>query len=195
MKTAKFLMAAGGAGKVGERLRHTPWKSELWAERRWPGGGLDAGPGHRDQNIFRWLQIKIYHTVNRLRSFLSFSHSVNWSFSHLVTLSFSHSVIQSLGHLVTWSLGHSISWSLGNLVTRSLITQSLGHKSLFLYFQHCDWQTDGRTKNIRIYRSASQTTIQSNKHNKCYQPSATVHCTAHKCFLVLFAVAVLHDQW
>ena len=87
----------------------------------------------------------------------SLGHSVAQLLSHLVTWSLGRSVTQSLGHSVTWSLGHSITWSLGNLVTRSLVTQSLGHKSLFLYFQHCDWLTNGRTNNIRIYRSASQT--------------------------------------
>ena len=47
------------------------------------------------------LQIQIYHTVNRLRSFL-----VTWVLGHLVTWSLCHSVTRSLGHLVTWSLGH-----------------------------------------------------------------------------------------
>ena len=58
---------------------------------------------------------KIYHTVNRLRSFLSFCHPV---IGHLIIQSFVHLVIQSLGHLVTWSLGHSVTQSLGDLVTR-----------------------------------------------------------------------------
>ena len=39
---------------------------------------------------------EIYHTVNRLRCFLSLGHSVT----------------RSLGHLVTWSLGHLVTWSL-----------------------------------------------------------------------------------
>ena len=43
--------------------------------------------------IYYLLSIKIYHTVNRLRSPLS---------------------------LVTWSLGHSVTWSFGHSVTRSL---------------------------------------------------------------------------
>ena len=53
MKTARFLMAAGTgvAGKVGETLRHTPWKSELRAETRGGDQGaawtLDPGIGIR----------------------------------------------------------------------------------------------------------------------------------------------------
>ena len=33
------------------------------------------------------IYIEIYHTVNRLRSFLSLGHSVIWSLNHLVTQS------------------------------------------------------------------------------------------------------------
>ena len=109
-----------------------------------------AGPGPSGSHN-SWLaetfdlKNKIYHTVNRLRSFLSschpviqslgysvtrsFSHSVTWSFSHLVTWSFSHLVTWSLGHSVTRSLSH---WSLHHSVTRSLghlVTQSIGHYS------------------------------------------------------------------
>ena len=80
---------------------------------------------------------KIYHTVNRLRSFLSSCHPVIWSFDHSVT--------RSLGHLVTQSLGHSVTRSLCHLVT-----QSYSH-----YFQHDHERTD----NIRTSRSASQTNI------------------------------------
>ena len=36
------------------------------------------------------IHIKIYHPVNRLRSFLLLGHSVTRSFSHSVTRSFSH---------------------------------------------------------------------------------------------------------
>ena len=36
---------------------------------------------------------KIYHTVNRLRSFLSSCHPDIWSFGHLIIQSFGHSVI------------------------------------------------------------------------------------------------------
>ena len=103
-------------------------------------------------------QFEIYHTVNRLRSFLSPNHSVSWSLGHLVTQSLSHSVTQSLSHSVTRSLGHSVTRSLGHSVTRSLghsvtqslshsVTRSLGHsvsrslghsvtRSLSHYFQH-----------------------------------------------------------
>ena len=41
---------------------------------------------------------KIYHTVNRLRSFLSLGHLVTWSLGHLVTRSLGHSVTRSLCH-------------------------------------------------------------------------------------------------
>ena len=51
---------------------------------------------------------KIYHTVNRLRSFLSPSHSVTRSLVNSFTLSLCHSVTQSLGHSVTLSLCHSV---------------------------------------------------------------------------------------
>ena len=54
------------------------------------------------------LHKKIYHTVNRLRSFLSLGHSVTWSLGHSVT--------RSLGHSVTWSLGHPVTWSPSHLV-------------------------------------------------------------------------------
>ena len=78
----------------------------------------------------------IYHTVNRLRSFLSSCHPVLWSFGHyLIIWSFGHLVTRSLGHLVTWSLGHLVTWS------------------LFLYFQHCDWLTLGLTGMLRSYMS------------------------------------------
>ena len=93
------------------------------------------------KGIGYWVFSEIYHTVNRLRSFLSLDH---WSLGHSVTLSlchFGHSVTRSLGHLVTESLGHSVtqsvshlvSWSLGHLVTQSLghsVTQSLSHSVL-----------------------------------------------------------------
>ena len=36
---------------------------------------------------------KIYHTVNRLRSFLSSGHLIIWSFCHVVILSSGHPVI------------------------------------------------------------------------------------------------------
>ena len=49
---------------------------------------------------------EIYHTVNRLRSFLSLCHLVTRSLSHLVTRSLGHAVTRSLGHSVTQSLGH-----------------------------------------------------------------------------------------
>ena len=46
---------------------------------------------------------KIYHTVNRLRSFLSFSHSVILSSCHPVILSSCHPVILSTCHTVILS--------------------------------------------------------------------------------------------
>ena len=46
------------------------------------------------------LRMKIYHTVNRLRSLLSSGHLVIWSSCHLV--------IWSSGHLVIWSFGHLV---------------------------------------------------------------------------------------
>ena len=49
---------------------------------------------------------QIYDTVNRLRSFLSFGHSVIQSSWHPVILSSCHHIIISLGHHVIWSLGH-----------------------------------------------------------------------------------------
>ena len=81
------------------------------------------------------VEYKIYHTVNRLRSFLSPSY--------LVTRSLGHLVIRSLGHSVTWSLGHSVTWS-------------LSHSVIWLLFS--TWPlTDGLTDNIRTSRSALQT--------------------------------------
>ena len=88
--------------------------------------------------LVHYLLLQIYHTVNRLRSFLShgrlvtqsLGRSVTWSHGHTVTRSHGHTVTRSLGHMVTWSLGHSVTRSLGHLVTWSLghlVTWSLGH--------------------------------------------------------------------
>ena len=52
--------------------------------------------------------IEIYHTVNRLRSFLSSSHSVIWWFDHLEIWWFGHLVIQSFSYLVIQSFGHPV---------------------------------------------------------------------------------------
>merc|ERR1711978_808018 len=91
----------------------------------------------------------MYHTVNRLRSFL-----VTWSLGHLVTWSLGLSVTRSLGHSVTWSLGHLVTWSLSHLVTRSLeslnhlITWSSCHPVLSLchpFIFNFNMLTDGRT--------------------------------------------------
>ena len=76
---------------------------------------------HTHRTILNLL--KIYHTVNRLRSFQSLSNSllVTWSVNLLVTL-----VTRSLDHLVTWSSGHLVTLSLchlGHLAT--LVTWSL----------------------------------------------------------------------
>ena len=68
---------------------------------------------------------KIYHTVNRLRSFLSSYNPVIHSVSLLVITLL---VTRSLSHSVTQSLGHSVTWSLSHLVT--------------LYFQCCDKRTN-----------------------------------------------------
>ena len=87
-----------------------------------------AGPWHQ-----------IYHTVNRLRSFLSLGHSVTRSLGHSVTRSLGHSVTRSLSHLVTWSLGHLITWSLDHSVT-----WSLGH-SVTIFNITTNWLTDWRT--------------------------------------------------
>ena len=48
---------------------------------------------------------KIYHTVNRLRSF---------------------PVTRSLGHSVTWSLGHLVTWSLFSTLSRTKGRTTLG---------------------------------------------------------------------
>ena len=77
--------------------------------------------------IFHWRAIyygQIYHTVNRLRSFLSLGHLVTWS----------------LGHLVTWSLGHSVTRSLGHSVhvySRYMCTVAL----YCLYYTTHYWNT------------------------------------------------------
>ena len=56
----------------------------------------------RDQPGNEGLQwFKIYHTVNRLRSFLSLGHWVTRSLGHLVTRSLGHSVTRSLSHSIT----------------------------------------------------------------------------------------------
>ena len=49
----------------------------------------------RQNTLSKIFQLKIYHTVNRRRSFLTSSYSVIPSFSHLVIQSFSHPIIQS----------------------------------------------------------------------------------------------------
>ena len=67
-------------------------------------GFLDIIYDNNNKTDRRISLMKIYHTDNRLRSFLSPSHSVTRSLGHLVT--------RSLGHSVTWSLGHSVTWSL-----------------------------------------------------------------------------------
>ena len=101
---------------------------------------------------------KIYHTVNRLRSFLSLGHSVTWSLGHSVTRSLDHSVTRSLSHSVTRSLGHLVTWSLGHLVS---------------FFQHyyglINWLTDWRTTSgSTVYRSASQTIINDTLFTVCH---------------------------
>ena len=66
-----------------------------------------------------YLYCKIYHTVNRLRSFLSSCHPVIMLSSHLVIqssgnpviLSSGHPVILSCCHLDVWSCCHQVIWS------------------------------------------------------------------------------------
>ena len=100
--------------------------------------------------FYSTLTIKIYHPVNRLRSFMSSCHLVIWSLGHSVTRSLGHLVIRFLGHLVTWLLSHLVTWSLDHSVTQSLMIP------LFSTF----WLTDTHTHNIRTYRSASQTNME-----------------------------------
>ena len=54
---------------------------------------------HENKDSFE-QNIKIYNTVNRLRSFLSSSHLLIWSSSNLVLLSSGHPVIRSSHHHV-----------------------------------------------------------------------------------------------
>ena len=75
------------------------------------------------------------------------------------TRSLGHLVIRSLGHLITQSLG-----SLHNSVTLSLclsVSRSLGLSVTWTSQSHHSFifniATNKRTRNIRIYRSASQT--------------------------------------
>ena len=67
--------------------------------------------------------------------------------SHVVIWSIGHSVTRSLGRLVTRSLGHSVTQSLHPVILSSILTS--------IFFDMCD----GRTDNIRGYRSASQTNM------------------------------------
>ena len=98
----------------------------------------------------------MYHTVNRLRSFLSSCHPVIWSFDNSVIWSFSHLVTRLLHQSVTWSLSHSVTWSLGHSVTWSL-SHSVTWSQVIIPLFSTLWPTYWRTDNIRTYRSTSQT--------------------------------------
>ena len=62
------------------------------------------------------LEMKIYHTVNRLRSFLSSCHLVIRSSGHLDIFSSGYQVIQSSSHPVIQSFIHSFIPSFGHLI-------------------------------------------------------------------------------
>ena len=94
------------------------------------GEHLQQHAGNRSK-LCQCLQNKMFHKVNRLRSFPSRSHSVTWSLGHLVT--------RSLGHLVTCSLGHSV-------------TRSLYHSVILFqhYYWLTNWLTDKQYKNLQV---------------------------------------------
>ena len=129
--------------------------------------------GRKGRNLSHNFYYKIYHTVNRLRSFLSSSHS-------------GHSC-----HFVIWVIWVTrVIWSLRSFWSfRSL--GSFGSFGSFRFywstFQHMllvdEWTKDGRTNNILICRSALQTTIvRLNKGTVCcliYPVSAWPHL--HRC--------------
>ena len=64
-----------------------------------------------DEIVNKYCWSQIYHTVDRLRSFLSLGQLVTRSLSHSVTC-----------HLVTWSLGHSVTMSFCHSVSTLLLT-------------------------------------------------------------------------
>ena len=63
---------------------------------------------------------KIYHPVNRLRSFPSSGHLVIRSIGHPVICSSRHLVNLSTCHLVIQTSGHLVIWSFGNPIIQSL---------------------------------------------------------------------------
>ena len=84
--------------------------------------------------------IKIYHMVNRLRSFLSSSHLVILTSGHPDIRSSHHPFIRSSAHPVIRSFRHSDIWSFGHPVIRSshhhvIISQS--HKVFIPLFSTC----------------------------------------------------------
>ena len=95
----------------------------------------------RGSNLFN---LRIYHTVNRLGSFLSHGHLVTWS----------------LDHSVTWSLRHSVTWSLSHSVTRSLFSTLL----------RTDWLTDTQHQDLQVCFADNNT----NCENKCLLTTNTM---------------------
>ena len=75
-----------------------------------------------------------------------------------------HDVNLSSGLLVNRSSGHQVTRSPGHQVVSSQVIMSSCHPVIqsfvvIIIFQHCYIRTGGRTDNIRVYRSASQTII------------------------------------
>ena len=127
-------------------------------------------------SVNNYIIYLIYHTVNRLRSFLSSGHLVFQSSSYQVIQLSSYQVIKSSGHLVIQSSVHPVIQSSRHFLILSschLVMRSSGNsvilssrQPIIMLFAHhsshhhvistCS-RTNWLTHNIRIYRSASQT--------------------------------------
>ena len=114
-----------------------------------------GGEAHGDTMDWIGDSDKIYHTVNRLRSFLSPSHSVTRSLGHSVTRSLGHLITRSLSHSVLQSSNHHSSNHLSSclpvfLSSCHLVIKSSRHpfiqsSSNHDHFQCCDERTHTRT--------------------------------------------------